>query len=445
MVEHSNIESSKPRPGNETDTPLEQAPEKPSLRKIGPGFVLAATCVGTGDLVSSIVAGGKTQYSLVWAVLVAVFIKYHLTIAIGRWGLATGKTIIQGFRSIGFVAIIFVAIYAVLWGLMYGAAGPAVVGMVAHTIAPVLDATTWAILHAVMAFFIVLIGRYNLLEKVMQVCIGLMFVGMVGTAVMMRPDLGALAQGLVPSLPGTSIVYVISIIGGLGGTLTLTAYGYWVRDKGWRGRSHLPLMRLDSITGYVAIAIFSVSMVIVGATFLHESGRSIDSADGLLNLVEPMRDNYGPVAYWLFLIGFWAIAYSSVLGVWSGVSYLFADVVRNVVRKGADTEIDAGGEQDEAPLRKTKAFRLYLVLLTIPPIPLILFGSPVFLVLAWLTLGAFFMPFLTISLLYLLNARKFGVRQQGQSLMTISNAVMGFGAIVFLWLMVMGLADVFGG
>ncbi|MFF5988411.1 MULTISPECIES: Nramp family divalent metal transporter [Prauserella] len=416
-------------------------PVRPSLRQVGPGLVLAATCVGVGDMVTAIVAGEKTQHGLVWAFLVAVIIKYYVTIAIGRWNLATGKTIVQGFRAISVVAIVLVAVYAVIWGLMFGAAGPAVVGLSATAMFPVFDANTWAIIHGVAAFIIVLVGRYRVIEQIMKVCVGLMFVGMVGAALLVRPDFGSIAVGIVPRIPDGSLFYVISIIGGVGGTLTLTAYGYWVRDKGWRGREFLPMMRLDSAIGYIATAIFAISVLVIGATFLYGFGRSVDSAGGLLALAEPLRDSYGHAAYWFFLVGFWAIAFSSVLGVWSGVSYLFADLVRNVVNKGK--EVDAGGEGDKAPLQKTKSYRVYLLLLTFPSIPVMLLGSPVFLVLAWVTLGAFFMPFLTIALLYLLNAKKYGVRRPGESPFSLVNIVLALSAVLFVVLMVSELIRTF--
>jgi Mn2+/Fe2+ NRAMP family transporter len=443
MVEKSEIDPptrAAGRAGSGGTTPRQV---RPSLRQVGPGLVLAATCVGVGDMVTAIVAAEKTQHALVWAFIAAVIIKYYVTIAIGRWNLATGKTIVQGFRAISVVAIVLVAIYAVIWGLMFGAAGPSVVGLSATAMFPVFNASVWAIIHGVAAFIIVLVGRYRVIEQVMKVCVGLMFVGMVGAALLVRPDFGSIVAGIVPTFPDGSVFYVIGIIGGVGGTLTLTAYGYWVREKGWRGREFLPMMKLDSVIGYIATAIFAISVLVIGATFLYSSGRTVDSAEGLLALADPLRDSYGQLAYWLFLVGFWAISFSSVLGVWSGVSYLFADIIRNVVNKGKEDALDEGGEDAAAPLRKTKSYRFYLILLTFPSIPVMLLGSPVFLVLAWVTLGALFMPFLTAALLYLLNAKKFGARQPGESPFSMVNIVLAFSFVLFVVLMASELVNTF--
>jgi len=80
------------------------------------------------------------------------------------------------------------------------------------------------------------VERYQLFENVMKVLIGCKVVVVVVIAALLRPDLGEIASGLVPKVPAGSLLYAVGIIGGLGGTLALASYGYWVRDKGWRSR-----------------------------------------------------------------------------------------------------------------------------------------------------------------------------------------------------------------
>lgn len=412
---------------------------KARLRQIGPGLVLAATAVGVGDVVTSMVAGGGFGYTFVWAFLFAAVLKYFLTEALGRWHLATGKTIITGWRAIGTWAVVFVGVYLVLWAFIYGAAGPATVGLAANAMVPALSVETWAILHSLAAFAIVLVGRYRVFELIMKVLIAVMFVTVVGTAAVVGPDAAAFARGLVPTIPDGSLLYAVGIVGGLGGTLALAAYGYWIRDKNWHGRSFLPLMRLDTAFGYIATAIFAIAMLILGAEFVHGTGMSVEGDEGLLALVQPLAEEYGNFVKWLFLVGFWSVAYTSVLGVWNGMSYLFADIVRTIQRRGKA----ADDEQEEAApdFEKTWSYRAFLVMLTFPTIPLILAGRPVQLVLIWVTLGALFLPFLSSSLLYLLNARRFGVRQGG--LVTVSNAVLVISLVVFAVLLVQQVIGLF--
>ncbi|MQA80444.1 MAG: divalent metal cation transporter [Streptosporangiales bacterium] len=384
------------------------------------------------------VAGGRFGYTFVWAFVFAAVLKYFLTEALGRWHLATGRTIIEGWRAIGLWAVVFVGVYLVLWAFIYGAAGPATVGLAANAMVPALSVEAWAIVHSLAAFAIVLIGRYGVFELIMKVLVGVMFVTVVGSAVIVGPDLAGFARGLVPTIPAGSLLYAVGVVGGLGGTLALAAYGYWIRDKNWHGRSFIPLMRLDSVIGYVATAIFALSMLVLGAEFLYGTDRSVEGDAGLLALVEPLAQEHGVALKWLFLLGFWSVAYTSVLGVWNGMSYLFADIVRTISDRTAKSDTPEG---ERPNFERTRSYRLFLVMLTFPTIPLILLGRPVQLVLIWVTLGAIFLPFLACTLLYLLNARRFGVRQGG--IVSVSNIVLALSLLVFAVLLAQQVVGLF--
>ena len=59
--------------------------------------------------------------------------------------------------------------------------------------------------------------------------VGMMFVTVVGLAVVAAPNL-QMASGLIPMLPEGegSLMYTLALAGGVGGTITLAAYGYWL-------------------------------------------------------------------------------------------------------------------------------------------------------------------------------------------------------------------------
>ncbi|WP_282009761.1 Nramp family divalent metal transporter, partial [Brevundimonas aveniformis] len=68
-----------------TDT---AASPPPRWHLIGPGLVAAATGVGAGDLVATLVAGAQYGYVLMWAAVVGTVIKVALAEGVGRWTLA---------------------------------------------------------------------------------------------------------------------------------------------------------------------------------------------------------------------------------------------------------------------------------------------------------------------------------------------------------------------
>jgi Mn2+/Fe2+ NRAMP family transporter len=393
------------------------------LRLIGPGLVVAATGVGAGDMVTSLTAGTEFGTVLVWAIVLGAALKFALTEGLGRWYMATKSTILDGWRSMGLWASGYFIIYLALVTFFFGAAAPSASALAVTAMFPgVMPLWAWAILHAVVfGFLICIIGKYSLFERVMEVFVGIMFVTVVGLAVLLTPSLGDLALGtVVPRMPEGSLPFVLAVIGGVGGTFTLVSYTYWVRERGWRRPAWIPMMRTDLTVGYVATGLFMVAMLVIGAELLFVSGEGIGGESGLVALSDPIAERFGAVASWLFLIGFWAAATSSITGAWNGGAYIFGDLVRTIRR--------VPEEQGEEYLsEKGVFFRGFLVWITFPPMLLLIFQQPVAIVIIYASLGALFMPFLALTLMWLLNRRVGREFRSGW----LSNLVLGASVLLF--------------
>ena len=103
----------------------------PRWRLIGPGLVVAATGVGAADLVATLIAGSKYGYLLLWCAVIGCVMKIVLVEGAGRYSLATGRTIFEGWRSLGIWTTWYFAPYVVVWGFVYGAAAMAGTGLAA--------------------------------------------------------------------------------------------------------------------------------------------------------------------------------------------------------------------------------------------------------------------------------------------------------------------------
>ncbi len=367
----------------------------PKWRLIGPGLVVAATGVGAADLVATLVAGSEYGYALLWCAIVGCVMKIVLVEGAGRYSLATGRTIFEGWSSLGAWTTWYFGPYIVIWGFVYGAAAMAGTGLALYALMPFLGVKAWGIISGLVGLALVWTGRYGLFEKVLSLMVLLMFVSMVGAAILTVPNLADIAAGLVPVIPDGGLLYTLSLAGGVGGTITLAAYGYWLREKGWDTPRFMRVMRIDNSVAYAVTGLFVVATLIVGAELLYSAQIAVATGDeGMLDLSNVLDDRYGSAAGTVFLIGFWAAAMSSLVGVWNGVSLMFADFVGHVRGHDADhPDSRAGG----------KYYKAYILWLTLPPIALIFMGEPVFLILAYGVLGALFMPFLAITLLWLLN------------------------------------------
>ncbi|WP_258862661.1 Nramp family divalent metal transporter [Marinitenerispora sediminis] len=369
---------------------------KASWKLIGPGIVVAATGVGAGDMVATLIAGERFGYTLLWATIVGCLVKIALAEATGRWHLATERTIFDGWSSLGRWTHFYFGPYIVVWGFLYGATAMSASALPLAALFPVLPLWAWAMLCGVAGLVFVWFNQYAVFEKAMTVLIGLMFVTVVGLAVFVTPDIVATVKGLVPLLPQGSAVYTLGLIGGVGGTITMAAYGYWVNAKGWRDATWMRMMRWDNRVAYGMTGIFVIAMLIVGAELLYATNIALSEGDrGLLDLAGVLEERFGRVISVVFLIGFFAAAFSSILGVWHGVSLMFADFVGHLRGR-----VNRPVEERE----RSWEFRGYLLWLTFPPMLLLLFDRPFQLVIIYGVLGAFFMPFLALTLLWLLNS-----------------------------------------
>ena len=369
---------------------------------VGPGIVVAATGVGAIDLVATLIAGSKYEYGLMWCVVVGCIMKIVLVEGAGRYSLASGRTIFEGWSSLGRWTHVYFVPYIVIWGFVYGAAAMAGTGLPLHSLFPVLGVTWWGIIAGLTGAALVWLGRYGVFEKVCAALVGLMFVTMCGAAIMTLPNLLDVLAGIKPWIPDGGLVNVLALAGGVGGTITLAAYGYWLREKGWDTPGHMRVMRIDNTVAYVITGIFVLATLVVGAELLYSAQIAVEDGDkGLLDLSTVLADRYGVWVGKVFLVGFFAAAMSSLLGVWNGVSLMFADLVGHL-----------RGLAEDDPARRAGGiwYRAYILWLTIPPMAMLFLGKPIWLILAYGVLGALFMPFLSVTLLWLLNTDRVPVQ-----------------------------------
>jgi len=302
------------------------------LAIVGPGILVAATGVGAGDLATAAFTGRVLGLAILWAVIVGAFLKFVLNEGLARWQLATRTTLLEGCADrFGRPIIWLFLCYLAVWSFLVAAALMGAVGVTGHAIYPLFGTEVanankifYGVLHSVIAVVLVNVGGYRLFGKIMSACIGIMFVVVVLTAVAMRPSIGDLTSGLFwPTIPAGGVSWTIALMGGVGGTLTVLCYGYWIREEGRQGVEDLKTCRIDLATGYVMTAVFGLAMVVIGSSLEGMEGKG--GAKLIVEIAGQLDVTLGPVAKWAFLLGAWGAVFSSLLGVWQSVPYLFAD------------------------------------------------------------------------------------------------------------------------
>ncbi|NIA14255.1 MAG: iron transporter [Nitrospiraceae bacterium] len=376
------------------------------LAVIGPGCLVAATGVGAGDLATAGFAGSELGVAVLWAVVVGTALKFALNEGLARWQLATGTSLIEGANEhLGrpFQAVFL--LYLLPWSFCVGAALMGACGVCVHAMLPIFDdAATgklvFGVASSLLGLVMVQVGGYRLFQKIMGACIALMFVTVLCTAALMRPDwrgvLSGLAVPVIPRLHEGGLGWTIALMGGVGGTLTVLCYGYWIREEGREGPEYLATCRVDLAIGYLMTGLFGIAMVIIAS--------QID-ADGLgkgaglvVALAERLEAPLGPIGRWVFLIGAFGAVFSSLLGVWQCVPYVFADYCALVLG-------DAPEQRRQRVSERSKTYRVYLLALALVPMLKLPYPFKSIQQL-YAVVGAGFIPFLALLLLYLNTSSK---------------------------------------
>lgn len=358
-------------------------------------MLVAATGVGAGDLITASLGGSEAGLVVAWAALAGALLKWTLNEGVARWQMATGTTLLEGWVQHLHPAVQWVfLVYFLLWSFVVGGALVNACGVAGASLVPIGDSNTarivWGVVHSLASLAIVLRGGFAWFEKAMAACVGIMAVGVVLTAALLW--ISPADAPVVARSAGTGDLsrWALAVLGGVGGTVTLLAYGYWIAERGRSGAEGLAACRVDLAVGYAVTALFGVSMIVIGSR-IEIGGRGAGVALDVAGQIGSVLGHAGSAA---FLLGFWGAVFSSILGVWQSAPYLFADFVA----------LRRSGGVANGPIGSRRAYRWYLVAMAvITPVWLL---APVRTIqLIYATLGAGFLPLLAITLLILNNRR----------------------------------------
>ncbi|HET9269267.1 MAG TPA: divalent metal cation transporter, partial [Vicinamibacterales bacterium] len=222
------------------------------------------------------------------------------------------------------------------------------------------------------------------------------------------------------------VAYTLSLIGGVGGTVTLLSYAYWMREAGWSGIARLPSARTDLTLSFVLVFVFCFSMIFL-STQINWEGQILDEGPRLcLLLADRIGREIGPIGRAVFLLGFWGAAFSSVMGVYHGVPFLFDDMLHLWRRQ------PAGGQRGPA-------YRAWAIYLGAAAISALLVRRPVWLVFAYTVVGSLFFPFVISTLLWLNNSSRV-VREARNG--ALVNVILGSALALYLFLAVRSAIEV---
>ena len=318
---------------------------------IGPGLVLAGGLVGSGELVATTVLGAENGYRLLWLILVSCTIKTVVQSELARYAIGTGETTLEAFdrvpgprlRVSWVVWLWFLVVLFSLFGLGGMLGG---IAEILNRISPAVDVGGWVWIVNLVTVALLLFGRYAIIEKV-SIALVLTFSAItVSCAVLLvkRPDLFSLAsvvEGLTFRLPEGGFVTAVTVFGVTGvSAMSLVIYPYWCLEKGYarftgvcdeseqwtrRARGWIRVMGVDVVTAMFVYTAATVAFYFLGGGILKGSGLVPEGSEMVQTLSRLYTEILGDWSGFLFLIGAFAVLYSSVFSGTAAQSRMLAD------------------------------------------------------------------------------------------------------------------------
>jgi manganese transport protein len=393
-----------------------------SLRRIGPGMVLAASIVGSGELIATTTLGAQAGYTALWVVLLSCLIKPVIQAELGRYTIATGETGLEALNQIPgpragglnwlvWAWAVMVGGTQLQVGAMYGG-----VSQVMHLVIPSVPIPVWVILFLAITLALLLGGGYARIERIAMVKVALFTVitALAAMVLMRMPRFfswPAVADGLRFELPPAGIGMAVAVFGITGvGAAELFMYPYWCVEKGYaqftgprepsggwerRARGWIRVMHFDIAVSMIIYTAATVAFYLLGAGVLHGMGLVPASADMIRVLSNLYTQTLGHWALGVFYVGAIATLYGTVFAATAAHSRMFADMCQLAGRFEAD---------DEG--RRLALRNRFVVLLGVVPVALFLtVQAPVAMVMVGGIVQAVMLPVISIGAIYLRHRR----------------------------------------
>ena len=283
-------------------------------RFFGPATLVTAAFIGPGTVTVCTLAGARFGFDLLWALLFSTFATIVLQEMAARLGWVTQSGLgraIRDYYQAGASRIVFffVVVSAIIIGnaaYEAGNIGGAVLGLDA-LLKPV---PFWPLVIGVLAFLSLWFGRYKVVSTLLVALVILMSLCFFITALMLRPDVGALLSGLLPlHFPGGSLLTIVALVGTTVVPYNLFLHAAAVSEK------YGPDTSLSDIRSENAIAIglgglISIAIVVASSAAFYERDVSIESAADMAVQLEPLLGRGSTV---LMGLGLFAAGISSAI------------------------------------------------------------------------------------------------------------------------------------
>ena len=324
------------------------------------GFVLSAAVVGSGELIVTTSLGAEAGFVLLWLVVISTAVKVWVQMELARWTILNGRTALDGYREVGprigrvswinwlWIGMDFAKMFQ-RGGIIGGtAAACSVMWPVTGEALSFRSLAVWTVVVTALAVILLRTGRYSVVERVCFASVVVFTLVTVALALGLPMTefgygTGELSEGFSFLIPAGTAGVALAMFGITGvGADEMTTYTYWCIEKGYarwtgpddgseerarRAEGWLKVMRLDVAAGWLVCTLCTLSFYVIGAAVLHPQGLVPEGTAMIPTLSRIYTDTMGPWAEYLFLIGAFAVLFSTLVGSTASVPRLWTNTL----------------------------------------------------------------------------------------------------------------------
>jgi manganese transport protein len=293
---------------------------KKFFNNIGPGPLVAAAFIGPGTVTLCTLAGVNFGYALLWAMVLSILATLVLQEMAARLGVVSQKGLSEIIRSeikhpiVRGFAIVLILSAIVIGNATYeaGNISGGALGMQTLLGNPILEVGSFnlnimSLLIGFLAFVLLYIGSYKILEKALVFLVILMSLAFLTTAIITKPNLLDIAKNIVvPKFPEGSILTIIGLIGTTVVPYNLFLHASLAKTK-WKDKNDLGFARKDTIIAIVLGGVVSMCIIISASAI---PSQDISNAADLAKGLEPL---FGVNAKYFLSIGLFAAGITSAI------------------------------------------------------------------------------------------------------------------------------------
>jgi manganese transport protein len=333
---------------------------------VGPGFILSASIVGSGELIATTTLGANVGYVALWAILLGCLVKVAIQLEFGRYAILEGATAVEGMSRVpgprGKRINWLICLWLGVWPLKLLQMG-GIVGAVAQVLSiawprgdswPVIAPLAWCWILAIGVALLVSLEGYRAIERTCIVLLALFtLLTLVSVGVLQWTpyaiEWSQLASGFQFALPKESALLFLVVgsfgLTGVGGDEVMQ-YTYWLHEKGYaaytgprddsaewrvRARGWIRVMQLDALLSMVAYTIVTAAFYVLGAAVLHARGEVPEGKNLVATLSTMYTETLGPWSAWVFLAGAFIVLFSTLYSALAAWARVFADALAHIV------------------------------------------------------------------------------------------------------------------